>query len=94
MRMIGPGKRLRICIGESDCWQGKPLYMALLETLKQVVLSPSVKLAHAFGFGSTDVSMRGVGFAGGVGRGSSIASHWLIVALQQQRQPLGQRSSF
>ena len=40
MHMMGPGKRLRIYIGESDHWQGKTLYMALLETLKGALLVP------------------------------------------------------
>ena len=36
MRIIGKAKRLRLYIGESDQWRGRPLYLALLETLKEL----------------------------------------------------------
>jgi CBS domain-containing protein len=52
MRMIGPGKRLRIYIGESDRWQGKPLYMALLETLKHEGLAGATVTRGVAGFGA------------------------------------------
>ena len=34
MQMTGRVQRMTIYFGESDRWQGKPLYMALLETLR------------------------------------------------------------
>jgi hypothetical protein len=34
MKLEGVGKRVRIYIGESDQWQGAPLYLRLLEKLK------------------------------------------------------------
>jgi len=34
MRMEGEGKLLRIFIGESDRWHGKPLYEAIVELVR------------------------------------------------------------
>lgn len=34
MDLVGAGKRVRIYIGESDQWEAKPLFLALLETLR------------------------------------------------------------
>jgi CBS domain-containing protein len=52
MRIIGPGKRLRIYIGESDRWQGGALYMALLETLKREGLAGATVTRGLAGFGA------------------------------------------
>ena len=52
MRMVGTGKRIIIYIGESDRWQGKPLYMALLETLKEAGLAGATVTRGAAGFGA------------------------------------------
>ena len=35
MKLEGTGKLLRIFIGESDHWHGKPLYAAIVERLRQ-----------------------------------------------------------
>lgn len=52
MRMNGPGKRLTVYIGESDRWQGRPLYMAMLETLKKEGLSGGTVTRAVAGFGA------------------------------------------
>ncbi|NLC59169.1 MAG: DUF190 domain-containing protein [Armatimonadetes bacterium] len=35
MKITGPAKCLRIYIGESDQWHGRPLYTAIVELLKE-----------------------------------------------------------
>jgi CBS-domain-containing membrane protein len=52
VRISGPGKRLRIYIGESDRWQGKSLYAALLETLKREGLAGATVTRGVAGFGA------------------------------------------
>src|SRR5574341_1293013 len=52
MRITGPGKRLRIYIGESDRWQGRALYTALLETLKREGLAGATVQRGVAGFGA------------------------------------------
>jgi CBS-domain-containing membrane protein/PII-like signaling protein len=52
MRLDGSAKRLRIYIGESDQWRGRPLYMALLETLKKEGLAGATVLRGVAGFGA------------------------------------------
>lgn len=45
-------KRLKIYIGESDQWRGKPLYTALLETLKKEGLAGATITRGVAGFGA------------------------------------------
>lgn len=45
-------KRLRIYIGDSDQWQGKPLYTVLLETLKKEGLAGATVIRGVAGFGA------------------------------------------
>jgi CBS domain-containing protein len=52
MRISGPGRRLRIYIGESDRWQGRPLYTALLEALKREGLAGATVMRGLAGFGA------------------------------------------
>jgi CBS domain-containing protein len=52
MRIIGPAKRLRIYIGESDQWRGRPLYIAILETLKGEGLAGATVVRGVAGFGA------------------------------------------
>ena len=52
MRVNGPGKRLRIYLGESDRWRGRPLYAALLETLKREGLAGATVTRGVAGFGA------------------------------------------
>jgi CBS-domain-containing membrane protein len=52
MHISGTGKRLRIYIGESDQWQGRALYAALLETLKREGLAGATVTRGVAGFGA------------------------------------------
>ncbi len=45
-------QRLCIYIGEADRWRGKPLYAALLETLKQQGLAGTTVMRGVAGFGA------------------------------------------
>ena len=45
-------QRMRIYIGESDRWQGKPLYAALLETLKTMGIAGATVVRGVAGFGA------------------------------------------
>jgi CBS domain-containing protein len=52
MRITGPGKRIRIYIGESDRWRGQPLYAALLDILKREGLAGATVTRGVAGFGA------------------------------------------
>jgi uncharacterized protein len=39
MKLEGHGKLLRIFIGESDSWHGKPLYQAIVEHVRKAGLA-------------------------------------------------------
>ncbi len=48
----GNAQRLTIYIGESDRWRGKPLYMAILETLRNLGLAGATVVRGIAGFGA------------------------------------------
>ncbi len=48
----GPGKRLTIYLGESDSWQGRSLYMTILETLRKAGISGATVTRGVAGFGA------------------------------------------
>ena len=50
--MSGSAKRLRIYIGDSDQWRGKPLYAVLLEHLKKEGLAGATVYRGVAGFGA------------------------------------------
>lgn len=50
--MSNPGKRLTIYIGESDSWQGRSLYMSILETLRKAGIAGATVLRGQAGFGA------------------------------------------
>lgn len=52
MNIVGPAKRLRIYIGESDQWHGRSLYAVLLDTLKREGLAGATVLRGVAGFGA------------------------------------------
>ncbi|MBL8093151.1 MAG: DUF190 domain-containing protein [Anaerolineales bacterium] len=52
MRIVGKAKRLRLYIGESDQWRGRPLYLALLEALKAEGLAGATVTRGVAGFGA------------------------------------------
>lgn len=52
MKLEGGGKLLRIFIGESDTWHGKPLYQAIVERLRDEGLAGATVLRGIEGFGA------------------------------------------
>ena len=52
MRLEGEGKLLRLFIGESDTWHGKPLYHAIVERVRQEGLAGATVLRGIEGFGA------------------------------------------
>jgi uncharacterized protein len=52
MKIEGEGKLLRIFIGESDRWHGKPLYQAIVERVRQEGLAGATVLRGIEGFGA------------------------------------------
>jgi PII-like signaling protein len=52
MKIEGEGKLLRIFIGESDRWQGKPLYQAIVERVREEGLAGTTVLRGIEGFGA------------------------------------------
>lgn len=52
MRISGAAKRMRIYIGESDQWRGRPLFAVLLETFKREGLAGATVLRGLAGFGA------------------------------------------
>jgi PII-like signaling protein len=51
-RMQGEGKLLRICIGESDTWHGRPLYEAIVARVREEGLAGATVLRGIEGFGA------------------------------------------
>jgi uncharacterized protein len=51
-RTEGQGKLLRIFIGESDRWHGKPLYEAIVEHVRKEGLAGATVLRGIDGFGA------------------------------------------
>ncbi len=52
MKIEGPAKAVRIFIGESDQWHGKPLYTAIVERIRQEGLAGATVLHGVEGFGA------------------------------------------
>ncbi len=52
MRMEGEGKLLRIFIGESDQWHGRPLYEAIVKVVRTEGLAGATVLRGIEGFGA------------------------------------------
>jgi PII-like signaling protein len=52
MRWEGEGKLLRIFIGESDTWHGKPLYEAIVERARKEGLAGATVIRGLEGFGA------------------------------------------
>jgi PII-like signaling protein len=51
MEIEGPGKEVRVYIGESDRWHGRPLFQALLERLRREGFAGATVLRGMAGFG-------------------------------------------
>jgi hypothetical protein len=52
MKMEGEGKLLRIFIGESDTWHGRPLYEAIVEHVRREGVAGATVLRGIEGFGA------------------------------------------
>ena len=52
MKLEGEGKLLRVFIGESDRWQGKPLYEAIVLAAREQGLAGATVLRGPMGFGA------------------------------------------
>jgi hypothetical protein len=52
VKLEGKGKLLRIFIGESDTWHGKPLYQAIVERARELGLAGATVIRGIEGFGA------------------------------------------
>lgn len=52
MKLEGPGKLLRIYIGESNRWRGKPLYEAIVLKAREHGLAGATVLRGRLGYGA------------------------------------------
>ena len=52
MRIEGQGKLLRIYVGESDVWHGRPLYQAIVERVREEGLAGATAIRGIEGFGA------------------------------------------
>lgn len=52
MRLHGEGRLLRIFIGESDSWHGKPLYQAIVRHLRAEGIAGATVIRAIEGFGA------------------------------------------
>jgi PII-like signaling protein len=52
LKIEGPGKALRIYVGESDHWHGKPLYAAIVEKAREAGLAGATVTRGVMGFGA------------------------------------------
>ncbi len=52
MKIEGQGKLLRIYIGESDRWEGAPLYQAIVRRLREEGLAGATVIRGIEGFGA------------------------------------------
>ncbi len=52
MKQQGPGRRVRIYIGESDQWRGRPLYAAIVQEARKQGLAGATVARGVMGFGA------------------------------------------
>lgn len=52
MKLEGEGKLLRIFIGESDTWHGKPLYQAIVRRLREDGIAGATVIRAIEGYGA------------------------------------------
>ena len=58
MKLEGKAKLLRIHFGESDMWQGKPLYRAIVEKCKELDIAGATVLRGIEGYGASTLIRR------------------------------------
>jgi PII-like signaling protein len=52
MKIEGEGQLLRIFVGESDQWEGRPLYEAIVQTARKSGIAGATVLRGFMGFGA------------------------------------------
>src|SRR5213083_2753901 len=52
MKIEGEGRLLRIFIGESDTWHGKPLYQAIVQRLREEGIAGATVIRAIEGYGA------------------------------------------
>jgi len=52
MEIVGVGKRVRMYVGEADLWHGRPLYLAIIETLRAEGCAGATAFRGIAGFGA------------------------------------------
>ena len=52
MKVVGNAKMLRIHIGEDDQWQGKPLYVAIVEKCQELEIAGATVFRGLEGYGA------------------------------------------
>ncbi|MHC4989359.1 MAG: DUF190 domain-containing protein [Planctomycetota bacterium] len=52
MKMIGRGCLLRVFVGESDTWHGRPLYEAIVTKARELHLAGATVLRGSMGYGA------------------------------------------
>lgn len=55
MRLEGVGKLVRIFIGESDLWEGRPLHEAIVHRARDLGLAGATVLRGIEGFGASSI---------------------------------------
>ena len=55
MRLSESGQLLRVFIGESDTWQGQPLYRAIVHKARELGLAGATVLKGPMGFGANSL---------------------------------------
>ncbi len=53
MRIDGPALLVRVYVGEADHWNGRPLYQAIVELLRERGIAGATVLRGIEGFGAT-----------------------------------------
>jgi hypothetical protein len=55
MRTEGTAKLLRVFLGESDRWEGRPLHLAIMEEMRKAGLAGATSLKGILGFGGHSI---------------------------------------
>ncbi len=53
MKLVGHAKMLRIHLGEDDKWQGKPLYVAIVEKCQELDIAGATVFRGLEGYGTS-----------------------------------------
>lgn len=58
MKLAGKAKMLRIYFGEDDKWNGKPLYLAIVEKCRELDIAGATVLRGVAGYGASTLIRR------------------------------------